>query len=261
LTASAENVIGIYSSCHSSNVSRELARMVAKKFNFKLVEIKLDDTFDQYVAQVKKEFKRLDIAFPDANEKQNNVIFGSLRSTLRAPLGRFVNRAFMGGLRVGTGNRDEDELVRFYQKGGDGEVDLNPIAALYKSEVWALAEHLGVPQQVINATPTPDLWGIGLQHTDESELEELTGTALTYTRPNGPLGTIEWVSRENEKNGCISGKNQNLTGKQLSETFSYSAEQIKVIETVRKMEKMTRHKSLPPPFPDRQALKKLQLLD
>lgn len=259
--AGPENVIGVYSSCHSTNASLDNARKVADAFGIRLVEYDFSGAFDLIVAQCKDAFEKMGLPFPAVDDPANRVVFGSLRSTLRAPIGRFTNRAFGGGLRIGTGNRDEDELVRFYQKGGDGEVDNNPIAGLFKSEVWELAEYLSVPQSVIDAVPTPDLWGHGVDHTDEGELFELLGANLTYTRPGGPLGTIEWASRENEKHGVINGECANNALNALATAFGYDDEQIKVIDAVRRMEKMTRHKASPPPLLDRCILKKSGLVE
>lgn len=246
-----DRVVGVYSAIHSSRTSRENARRVAERFGFPLVELDLSPVYGQIVAAVRQEFARLDLPFPDEADPAHRTLFGGLRSCLRAPVGRFVNRAFGGGIRQGTGNRDEDELLRFYQKGGDGEVDCNWIAGLFKSEVWELAAHLGVPEEVIQAPPTPDLWAVGESHTDEGELEELTGVPLTYTRPGGPLGTIEWASRENEKNGCITGAVAELPPAELG----YDPEQSRVIEAMRRMERATRHKAeLPPSLPREQLL-------
>ncbi|MBF0224813.1 MAG: NAD(+) synthase [Desulfobacterales bacterium] len=260
-TAGNDNVIGSYSGCHSSKESLEFARLVADKFKFKLVEYSFEKAFDLIVNQCKEEFKRLNIEFPDMNDPKNRVIWGSLRSTLRAPIGRFTNRAFGGGLRVGTGNRDEDELVRFYQKGGDGEVDINPIAGLFKSEVWELAKYLGVPQPIIDAVPSPDLWAIGKEHTDEKELEQITGVELTYTRPGKSAGTIEWVSRENEKNGIITGIDGNLGSEELIKKYGYTDKQVKIISTIRHLEKITRHKAVPPPHIERETMLKAGVIE
>ncbi len=251
-----DNTLGVYSACHSSPQSKQRARLLAKCLGMQLVEYDLTSIYDKVVSQCQQEFKRLSLSFPDPDASQYRTIFGSLRSTLRAPIGRFTNRAFMGGLRVGTGNRDEDELVRFYQKGGDGEVDINPIAGLFKSEVWQLAEYLDIPTEIINAIPTPDLWGNGEVHNDEEELSTLTGVPLTYTRPNAPLGSIEWASRENQKNGIITGVNQQCNAQQLQEKFSYNAEQIAIIEAIRKLEQASRHKAEPPPYLYRDNLEK-----
>lgn len=247
-----DNVIGVYSSINSSKESRERARLVAEKFGFKMLELDLSPEFSSIVRHVASEFTRLGIPWPDTDKYP--TVLGSFRSCLRAPIGRFVNRAFMGGIRQGTGNRDEDELVRFYQKGGDGEVDCNWIAGLFKSEVWELAEYLNVPQEIIDALPTPDLWGTGDQHNDEQELSEWAGVPMTYTRPGGPMGSIEWVSRENEKHGVVEFT-RTITDEVMRDEFGYSDEQIAVVNATRKIEKMTRHKAFPPPHLDRETLK------
>lgn len=256
--AGADNVIGVYSACHSRPESKKLAQMVADSLAIKLVTINYEAVFDLLVVQAQQAFTQLDLDFPTAT--QAPVVFGSLRSTLRAPIGRFINRAFGGGLRLGTGNRDEDELIRFYQKGGDGEVDCSPIAGLFKSEVWALAEYLGIPESVIQQTPTPDLWGNGLEHTDEKELESMTGVALTYTRPNQVLGSIEWVSRENAKRGVINGKQATQTLRNLAEQYEYDSQQLAIIDSVRKLERQTRHKAEPPPYLSREQLEQSGLV-
>jgi len=246
-----ENVIGVYSSIDSSQDSRRRAQMVADRFGFRLVDLNLSYLYWAIVDQVEEVFKSLNIPFPDIDDPKFNTVFGSLRSCLRAPVGRFVNRAFGGGIRQGTGNRDEDELIRFYQKGGDGEVDCNWIEGLFKSEVWELAAHLGVPQEIIDAEPTPDLWAGG-NHTDEKELKDLTGAALTYTRPSGPMGTLEWASRENKKNGCCSW--MTIPAEKMAELYGYTSEQIEVILAIRKLEQSSRHKVFLPPYLAREQL-------
>lgn len=244
-----ENVIGVYSSIDSSEESHRRAKLVADKFGFTLVDLDLSGVYLEIVAKVALEFDRLGIPFPDSNDPVNRTAFGGLRSCLRAPVGRFVNRAFGGGIRQGTGNRDEDELIRFFQKGGDGEVDNNWIEGLFKGEVWELAAFLGVPQEIIDATPTPDLWG-GAKHTDESELKKLTGVDLTYTHLGGPMGTIEWASRENEVNGCITA---NFLP---SSYFKYTEAERAVILAMRRLERVSRHKACMPPLIPRAELVK-----
>lgn len=256
--AGEDNVIGVYSACHSRPESYELAQQVAESLGIKLAVINYESVFEQLVDQAQEAFKNLGLDFPQPDKAP--VVFGSLRSTLRAPIGRFINRAFGGGLRLGTGNRDEDELIRFYQKGGDGEVDCSPIAGLFKSEVWAVADYLGIPESVIQQPPTPDLWGNGLEHTDEKELQDLTGVALTYTRPNQSLGTIEWVSRENAKRGVITGDLASVPVQALAQPYQYDDEQLAVIETVRKLERQTRHKAEAPPYLTREKLQQSGLV-
>lgn len=64
-----------------------------------------------------------------------------------------------GYLVAGTGNKVEDFGVGFFTKYGDGGVDLSPIADLMKSEVYELARHLDVADEIINAAPTDGLFG------------------------------------------------------------------------------------------------------
>lgn len=48
----------------------------------------------------------------------------------------------------------------FFVKLGDGSADLKPIAHLYKTQVYALAEALGVPEQIRKRTPTTDTYSM-----------------------------------------------------------------------------------------------------
>ena len=72
------------------------------------------------------------------------------------------------GIVVGTGNKVEDFGVGFYTKYGDGGVDISPIADCTKTEVWELAEEIGVIQDIISAAPTDGLWDDS--RNDESQL-------------------------------------------------------------------------------------------
>jgi len=125
------------------------------------------------------------------------TIVGYFKSTLRAPIGRFFNRLNGGGLRHGTGNECEDRFLRFYQKGGDGEVDTNPMEMLTKTEVfqmaWGISQRAACAKpnnilsdrprvalmecfkELISIKPSPDLWGTGDDHNDEDELKSWTG--------------------------------------------------------------------------------------
>ena len=58
---------------------------------------------------------------------------------------------------VGTPNKHEQEQG-FFVKYGDGAADVMPIGNLYKTQVYQLAEYLGVPQAIISRTPTTDTY-------------------------------------------------------------------------------------------------------
>lgn len=58
---------------------------------------------------------------------------------------------------IGTANKHEIEQG-FFVKFGDGGADFYPIAGLYKTQVYQVAAHLGVPQEIIDRTPTTDTY-------------------------------------------------------------------------------------------------------
>jgi acyl-CoA synthetase (AMP-forming)/AMP-acid ligase II len=60
---------------------------------------------------------------------------------------------------VGTPNRLEYDQG-FFVKHGDGVADVKPIAHLYKSQVYALARHLGIPEEIQRRPPTTDTYSL-----------------------------------------------------------------------------------------------------
>jgi NAD+ synthase len=60
---------------------------------------------------------------------------------------------------LGTPNRLEYDQG-FFVKNGDGAADIKPIAHLYKTQVYALAAHLGLPAEVCSRPPTTDTWSL-----------------------------------------------------------------------------------------------------
>jgi len=66
---------------------------------------------------------------------------------------------------IGTPNRLEYDQG-FFVKNGDGAADVKPIAHLYKTQVYALARHLGMPDEVCTAMPTTDTYSM-VQSQDE----------------------------------------------------------------------------------------------
>ncbi len=70
----------------------------------------------------------------------------------------------MGCLVCGTTNRSE-LLQGYFVRYGDGGVDIEPIAHLYKMQVYQLARHLGVIKEIIERPPSPDTFS--LETSDE----------------------------------------------------------------------------------------------
>ncbi|MBM4159585.1 MAG: NAD+ synthase [Ignavibacteria bacterium] len=75
-------------------------------------------------------------------------------------------------LVIGTSNKTE-LLVGYGTLYGDTASAINPLGDLYKTQVWQLARALGVPQSIVEKTPTADLWE---GQSDEGEL------GLVYAR-------------------------------------------------------------------------------
>jgi len=58
---------------------------------------------------------------------------------------------------VGTGNKNEHEHG-FFVKYGDGGSDIRPITHLFKTQIYQLAEFLGIPEEIRRRTPTSDTY-------------------------------------------------------------------------------------------------------
>ena len=67
-------------------------------------------------------------------------------------------------LVAGTTNKTE-VMQGWFLKHGDGAVDIEPIAHLYKTQVYQLAKHLAVPEEILNRPPSPDTYSLPV--TDE----------------------------------------------------------------------------------------------
>lgn len=105
---------------------------------------------------------------------------------------------------LGTPNRLEYDQG-FFVKNGDGAADVKPIAHLYKSEVYALANHLGVPEKIRKRPPTTDTYS--LAQTQEEfyfslpwDRMDLCLYGMNHGIPAGDIGqaaglTVEEVER------------------------------------------------------------------
>jgi NAD+ synthase len=101
---------------------------------------------------------------------------------------------------VGTPNRLEYDQG-FFVKNGDGSADVKPIAHLYKSQVYAMAAHLGLPERICQAVPTTDTYSLP-QGQDEFYFAlpykqmDLALWALNHNVPAAELGRVLGISAE-----------------------------------------------------------------
>jgi len=118
------------------------------------------------VKKLKIESFRINIK-PIVNQFQNfdnKFVLANIMARVRMILLYSYANA-QNALVVGTTNKSEFSLG-YFTKYGDGACDLEPIADLYKTEVFKLAEYLKIPKTIINKKPSAGLWE---NQSDESE--------------------------------------------------------------------------------------------
>ena len=80
---------------------------------------------------------------------------GNLAARFRA-LAIFDQSALLRALPLGTGNKSE-RLFGYYTWHADDSPPVNPLGDLFKTQVWALARHLGVPAEIVEKPASADL--------------------------------------------------------------------------------------------------------
>jgi NAD+ synthetase len=104
---------------------------------------------------------------PDAPGQRRGNVMARMRMIVL-----FDQSAKIGGLPIGTGNKSE-RMLGYFTWHGDDSPPINPIGDLFKTQVWALARHLSVPNEIIDKPATADLIR---GQTDEEDL------GITYER-------------------------------------------------------------------------------
>ncbi len=134
----------------SSPLSREHAHLVAEAFGVALEEVDITPMVEGYAAQT-----------PDLTPHRKGNVMARARMIVL-----FDKSQAYGALPLGTGNKTE-RLFGYFTWHGDDTPPVNPLGDLYKTQVWALARHLGVPEAVVAKAPTADLIP---GQTDEADL-------------------------------------------------------------------------------------------
>jgi len=98
---------------------------------------------------------------PEADRIRRGNVMARARMTVL-----YDQSAAYAALVLGTGNKTE-HLLGYTTLWGDMACAINPLGDLYKTQVWQLADALGIPDRIINKPPTADLWA---GQTDEAEL-------------------------------------------------------------------------------------------
>jgi NAD+ synthase len=134
----------------SSEATRIDSQLVIRQLGVESVNVPITDQIDAYFARV-GDATQLRIANKCARERMTILYDQSV--------------AFQG-LVVGTSNKSE-LLLGYGTQFGDMASAVNPVGDLYKTQLYQMAAHLGVPSRVLEKPPTGDLW---IGQTDEGEL-------------------------------------------------------------------------------------------
>jgi len=98
------------------------------------------------------------------NEQAQAIIAATCTKHRNRMLIQYYHAEKNNYLVCGTTNKSE-ALQGLFVKYGDGGVDIEPIAHLYKNQVFQLAEHMGVIPEILNRAPCPDTYSAPV--TDE----------------------------------------------------------------------------------------------
>ena len=134
----------------SSQASLDHAQMVIEATGVRALTVDITPMVEPY-------FER----FPDMDQRRRGNMMARARMMVL-----YDQSAAFGGLVVGTGNKTEI-LLGYSTLYGDSAYAINPIGDLFKTQVWQLAEAVGVPEVIVRKPPTADLWQ---GQTDEAEL-------------------------------------------------------------------------------------------
>ena len=134
----------------SSKESVEHADLVIAATGMEAVTVDISAQVDAY-------FER----FPDADNMRRGNKMARERMTIL-----YDQSARWDALVLGTSNKTE-LLLGYGTLFGDMASAINPLGDLYKTQVWALSDFVGVPKPVVTKQPSADLWA---GQTDEQEL-------------------------------------------------------------------------------------------
>lgn len=229
----------------SSNDSKDLALKLAETFNVKTLEENITKALDGFgcyerrdeaIARVITDFDpQVDKAKIEIKQDISQNIPGIFSVTVIKPDGQviskllpvkeylqivastnFKQRSRMSMLYyhaerlhcavIGTPNKHEVEQG-FFVKYGDGGADVMPIGHLYKTQVYQLARHLGVPQEIIDRTPTTDTY------TAEQTQED-----FFYQMPFEEMDLI-WYGWENNYEAEEVGKVMGKTAQEIENIY------------------------------------------
>ena len=145
------NVLAVIMPYKSSDLkSRSDALQVVQQLGINHLEVEITPQIDAY-------FER----FPDADQRRRGNKMARERMTIL-----YDQSSVFRALVIGTSNKTE-LLLGYGTIYGDMASAINPVGDLYKTQVWQLADAVGVPTAIVQKAPSADLWA---GQSDETEL-------------------------------------------------------------------------------------------
>lgn len=242
----------------SSSDSVNLAKLLVEKFGVKYSVENLSEALtgfgcyqrrDEAVRRIFPDYNssyKMKILLPKNEDKKKLNIFyikiispDGVEQTARLPLSEYLQitaasnfkqRSRMAMLYyyaesknyavVGTGNKNE-HLQGFFVKHGDGAADVKPIAHLFKTQVYQLAEYLNIPEEIVKRTPTTDTYSA-----------EQTQEEFFFKTPFHILDRI-WYGWENGFSSKAIAEALNLTETEVDVVISDIKQKINTTEYLR----------------------------
>ncbi|MBU0497313.1 MAG: NAD+ synthase [Candidatus Thermoplasmatota archaeon] len=132
-------------------IDTEHQKIIIEKFGLKNLEIDISPIV-----------KKINNTFPEEPDKK---LIANIKARIRMIL-LYHYANLLHGIVCGASNKSE-MLTGYFTKYGDGGVDLQPIADIYKTQVYQLARYLNIPKPLHIKPPSAGLWQ---GQTDEIEL-------------------------------------------------------------------------------------------
>lgn len=234
-----DKVLGLIMPEKDSNPqSKLLAELFCKKFNIKTEVVDMTPILEKYDVYnirdnvVRKNFPNFDsfskyrlvipnnleneginLPFLQVLDKQNNI------HDIKLGLNDYLNLTAATSIKLRSrmimsyyhaeknhyaviGTTNKTELVQgYFVKYGDGGVDIEPIANLYKTQVYQLGKYLGIPDEIIQRQASPDTWSFEV--SDQEFFFGLSYDAIDsflYAQENNiPLNTLSKSLNLSEK--------------------------------------------------------------
>ncbi len=175
----------------SSPDSLDHAQLVIDALGIQSLTVDITPAVDGYLA-----------SDPDADGARRGNVMARMRM-----IALFDLSAKHRALALGTGNKTE-RLLGYFTWHADDSPPINPLGDLFKTQVWALARHLGVPEVIVGKPPSADLvvgqtdegdFGISYARADELLNWMLSGyTADDLISRGFDAGEVQLVCRRLE---------------------------------------------------------------